>query len=249
MNKTGKTHVAFVLDKSGSMWNQRKQAIDHVNEQVQTLKGAPKEIRDNTLVTFIVFNYECSVVMRGVPLDEVEDIKLEDYEPDGGTALFDAQALAINTLKSLNMEPGEDDAFLVCSVTDGGENASQKYPRAGGAWGSGQNADLVAMIDQCEKTNQWTFTTLGEMSVVETQQTVNSISSSETFASNSLSSEGRGLESVKYAATEGLHNYVRARTLGGTSVSNFYDPNQAQVFSNTGKEITEEKDESTPDTP
>lgn len=40
----GRTDVAFVLDKSGSMYSQATSAINHLNEQIQTLKSGPAEV-------------------------------------------------------------------------------------------------------------------------------------------------------------------------------------------------------------
>jgi uncharacterized protein YegL len=118
------THIAMVLDRSGSMETCRKATIDAVNKYLLEARGdAALKEADFELMTFDTQSID--TVRTGAPIN-VKDISLEDYVPRGGTPLFDAIGRGIDGLDGKIAKDGSGKAILVI-VTDGQENASRKY--------------------------------------------------------------------------------------------------------------------------
>lgn len=136
--------VNFVLDKSGSMSSVRKSTISAVNEYVKSLAKDAKSNYSFMLTTFD------TTVSKGVaqPIQEVQDLTKTTYRPDGMTALYDAICSSINALKSTVKKT---EKVLTVVMTDGGENSSKEYTQA----------QLKALIAECEKAGNWTFVFLG----------------------------------------------------------------------------------------
>lgn len=164
-----------------------------------------------------MFNANVNLVFKGIPLSAAQEINPSDYNPSGGTALFDAQALALETLTELNPNPGPEDAFLLITITDGAENCSKKFRKD---WNTGKNTELSQMIEEKENSNQWTLTLLGDMSADQTHNIAASLGRS--VLENSISTAGLGVDTVGVTASESLSNYMSARTMGATAVNNFY---------------------------
>ena len=226
----GRTEVAIVLDKSSSMNSKKTEAISNLNEQIDALQNGPKEVVNNTFVSFIVFNENVSVALRNVPLAEVEHIKEDDYIPCGSTALFDAQAKAIDILKKNNPTPAEDDAFLMITISDGWENASVDYPRVNNK----ENPVLSGLIEELTDGGQWTFTMLGYTDIQTTQAIMGTLSSGDSFSGcavgNTISMDQDNYgHTVAVAST----SYMTSRSFGATQVNNFYNPNEASQNDNS----------------
>lgn len=144
----------IILDESGSMESIRKQAVDSVNETVQTIRKAQKQ-NDETeqFVSFVTFNDDMKTVSDCVPADEVKELSKKDYTPDGCTALYDAMGLSISHLRS-KIETG--DRVLVTIVTDGYENASRHF-----------NVQNIKELVSDLKKRDWVFVYIGANHDVE----------------------------------------------------------------------------------
>lgn len=128
--------IVIVLDESGSMNSVRKQMIDSINDFLLEQKQISERPAAFTLVRF------SDIVTRGdanVPLVEVSPLTMEDYSPDGYTALYDAVGSTINWFR-------EEKEVLMVIVTDGQENASTKYKK-----------DEVLRMTEEKKTTGWSF--------------------------------------------------------------------------------------------
>lgn len=136
--------VNFVLDKSGSMSSVQESTISAVNEYVKSLASDGKADYSFMLTTFD------TTVSKGVaqPIKEVQPLTKTTYRPDGCTALYDAVCSSINALKSTAKKTQK---VLTVVMTDGGENSSKEYTQA----------QLKALIAECEKEGNWTFVFLG----------------------------------------------------------------------------------------
>ena len=143
-------HLCIILDKSGSMDSLRTTALQHVNEQIQTAKGKSKDF--DIKVTFITFNYDIDILKSNEPVDQIHEIPLTDYRPNGGTALNDAVAVAIDEVMC-NVSLGDTDV-LFAIVSDGQENHSVKFPGVG-------NKDLAEKVQTMQEKYSWTFTYMG----------------------------------------------------------------------------------------
>lgn len=110
----------IILDESGSMQSIKKEAIDSVNETVQTIRSAEKKNENQEhFVSLVTFNDDVKTVYDCVPAKEVKELTSETYHPDCCTALYDAMGMSFNVIRS---KVGEDDRVLVTVVTDGYEN-------------------------------------------------------------------------------------------------------------------------------
>lgn len=119
----------LILDESGSMCSIEKQAIDGVNETLQSVRAAQKKYEDQEhYVSFVTFNSSSiKTVLDRVEATKVEDITPVQYNPDCGTPLYDAIGKSVMELKK---SVAENDKVLVTIITDGYENASREYSQS-----------------------------------------------------------------------------------------------------------------------
>ena len=116
----------LILDESGSMCSIEKQAIDGVNETLQSVRAAQKKYEDQEYyVSFVTFNSSSiKTVLDRVEATKVEDITPAQYNPSCSTPLYDAIGKSVMELKK---SVAENDKVLVTIITDGYENASREY--------------------------------------------------------------------------------------------------------------------------
>lgn len=164
----------IILDESGSMYSIKKEAIDSVNETVQTIRSAEKKNEDQEhFVSLVTFNDDVKMVYDCVPSAEVRELTSETYRPDCCTALYDAMGMSLNVLRS---KVAEADRVLVTVVTDGYENASREY--SGGA--------IKALVDEL-KGKGWVFAYIGADHDVEQVAATISITNTMRFQTTPLS--------------------------------------------------------------
>ncbi len=147
--KAIRTHNLIIVDESGSMCSIYRQALDGMNETLQTIRQAAKDYPTQqqlvTLVTFDTGHYKEH--FKALPASKTRHLTDRDYNPGGGTPLYDAMGRAISDLRG-RLEEG--DAVLVTVITDGYENASCEY----------SGADIKAMVEELSKKG-WLFTYIG----------------------------------------------------------------------------------------
>ena len=126
-NKASKsTELVFVIDRSGSMGGLETDTIGGVNSVLKT----NREVEGTAHVTTILFDHEIEYLHDHEDLAKVRDLTDKDYWVRGATALLDAIGEAItHTRKVQSYLPPDHraDKVIVTVVTDGLENASQKY--------------------------------------------------------------------------------------------------------------------------
>lgn len=119
------THVCFVIDESGSMFN-----------AIEDVKGGFKKIieeqKANTVGTCAVSMYTFSdCPEKHCLLKDVNEINSDlNFSPHGSTALNDAVGTAIDEIGEVLASMDESErpaANLIVIMTDGGENCSKKY--------------------------------------------------------------------------------------------------------------------------
>ena len=139
----------IIVDESGSMCVIERQALAGINETIDTVKKMQKMHKDIeqriSLLTFDsghkTFKYD------NVKAESVHRLGSKDYNPCGGTPLYDAIGTAIS---KLNAQTTERDNVLVTIITDGEENCSQEY-----------NLKMVKTLIDKMKKQGWTFTLIG----------------------------------------------------------------------------------------
>ncbi len=162
----------IILDESGSMSSIKKEAIDGVNETVQTIIAAQKKHEDQEhYVTLVAFNSdEIKTIYDKANADRIEELSDRQYQPSCATPLYDAMG---NALTKLKKSVAEDDAVLVTIITDGYENASREY----------NGASIKALVESL-KAKGWIFTYIGANQDVEKVASTISITNTLSFSAN-----------------------------------------------------------------
>ena len=162
----------IIIDESGSMQSIKKEAIDNVNETIQTIRSAQKKHSEQEhFVSLVTFNDSVKMVYECVSADEVKELTAETYCPDCCTALYDAMGISLNALRK---KVAEADKVLVTIVTDGEENASCEY--------SGKA--IKALVDEL-KGKGWVFAYIGANQDVEAVAATISITNVISFETTS----------------------------------------------------------------
>jgi len=150
--ETKNIYNLIILDESGSMGSIERQAVSAVNETIQGIRNAQKaNPEQNYFLSLTVFEGSgvsgVRTVRDRVPIENIEDIRQEEYRPGACTPLYDAMGLSISNLKKVTKK---GDPVLVTIITDGMENSSEEY--------SGRAIkDLVSKQRECG----WTFAYIG----------------------------------------------------------------------------------------
>jgi Mg-chelatase subunit ChlD len=145
------THIAVLLDRSGSMEAVKDETISGFNYFLKEQKA----VGDNASFTLVQFDSESTdVVHEARPVRDVPDLNGDTYQPRGSTPLLDALGQTINstgrTLAAIP-EANRPDKIVFVVITDGQENASHKFTKS----------EVKEMINhQTEKYN-WQFIYLG----------------------------------------------------------------------------------------
>lgn len=143
---TGRTHIAVVLDRSGSMEN-----IAH--DMVGGLKSFVKEqqaVEGACTFTLAQFDDVYDVIYDHVDLTSVKELSLV---PRGSTALLDAIGRTLTNARSYvaglpaAMHPTHK---LICIITDGMENASREWSKEA----------IVELVEKMEAEG-WVISYLG----------------------------------------------------------------------------------------
>ena len=121
MTKKPTTHIAVLLDESGSMSGNESDVIGGTNSFV-------KEQKSDTEMTIFKFGTHLgpqpAVVQGPAKAGKLKKMTGRDYQPCGGTNLLDAVGYMIQGLA----KRADDDDVIVCFIfTDGLENASVEF--------------------------------------------------------------------------------------------------------------------------
>ncbi len=144
------TEIAFVLDRSGSMASCQQAAIEGFNRflrKQQQTEGLAK-------LTLALFDDEYLVPVQSVPVQEALPLDEKTYVPGNTTALLDAIGRTVDELGerlAAIPESKRPSQVIVAILTDGLENASQRY-----TW-----SDIAQRIKNQTETYKWTFLFLG----------------------------------------------------------------------------------------
>ena len=142
-------HNLIIVDESGSMSIIHKQAFTGMNETLQTIRQMQEKYPDQkqyvTLLTFDTghtkWHYD------NTPAEKTQDLGWKDYNPGGGTPLYDAIGKGIS---KVNANVTEGDHVLVTIITDGEENSSEEW-----------TLKMVRNMIEKLKSQNWTFTLIG----------------------------------------------------------------------------------------
>ena len=139
----------LVVDESGSMSIIERQALAGINETlatIQKMQHTHKELEQRvTLITFDSTHKK--LFYDNVPARRANPLKPCDYDPFGGTPLYDTIGMGI---AKVNAQTTADDTVLVTIITDGEENCSEEY-----------SLQMIKNLIEKLKKQNWTFTFIG----------------------------------------------------------------------------------------
>lgn len=154
--KKTQTYYQIILDASGSMESCRKQTIESLNEQVLMVKGlAKKNPEEEYFMGLVDFSdpQDVRTLWNMQRVEELNEVKLEDYIPRASTALWDAIGSTCMDLQDrLHDKMKQEEASVVVMIlSDGHENSSQLF--------SARNIQML--MKSLEKLGDWNFRFIG----------------------------------------------------------------------------------------
>lgn len=141
-NTQKETNIIIIFDESGSMEFMGKEPVQSLNAFIdEQQKGS-----NNSIYTLVTFSDNHKTIFDHVNIKDIEEMKYEDYNPSGCTALNDA----IYETISSELEKGTKD--VVCLIiTDGEENSSKTY----------RNKDVKKIVNLAKNTYKWDIRFIG----------------------------------------------------------------------------------------
>lgn len=152
--KQNYTHIAAVLDRSGSM----RSIIDKTLEGFNGFVAEQQRVPGDATLSLVIFDDRYETVHDFVNLQEVPVLTKATFYPRGWTAQYDAMAKTIiSTGERLAALPESErpSKVIVLVMTDGQENASKEFP------GESGRLALKAMIEEQTKVYSWEFVFMG----------------------------------------------------------------------------------------
>ena len=160
-----KTRIVFILDRSGSMANVRKDTIGGFNSFLKQQKKIDGDVK----FTLAQFDNKYELIYDNVDIKRVKKLDNDTFVPRGATALLDAIGRTINGMSRRK----KDETILIAILTDGYENDSREY----------NNDQINKLIKKCRKKD-WaiTFLAANEDAFKTAQQYGISINNTMSFA-------------------------------------------------------------------
>jgi len=196
--KKGYTHIAIVLDRSGSMASMTKDVIGGFN----TLIKDQQTVEGEATLSMAQFDDIYEVLHDFAPIKDVSELTSKTFVPRGSTALLDAMGRTMEEVreKILNMKDKDQPSKVIfVFITDGEENASSKYDRP----------KIFQMIkdlksDEREDEVNWEFVFIGA-----NQDAIQAGSSIgiQRAASLSFAASGAGADLAFKSLSKGLTSY------------------------------------------
>jgi len=143
------TQIVIVLDRSGSMEVVREATIQSFNRFMTSQKALPSGAN----VFLVQFNTSYQVLFDE-PIAEAPALSYLTYQPDGGTALYDAVGQTIDSIGqrlAAMPEPERPNKVVFVVLTDGEENSSRRYSQQ----------MIAERIDHQRTKYGWDFVFLG----------------------------------------------------------------------------------------
>ncbi len=147
MTDVNYTHIAFLLDRSGSMMSIKSDTEGGFDAYIET----QRKQSGRCTVTLAQFDDEYEEVYAGRAVATVPKL---DLQPRGSTALNDSIATLVRSTGaylSAMPEKRRPGSVIFGIMTDGMENASREWTRPA----------IKALIEEHEQKYDWTFSYLG----------------------------------------------------------------------------------------
>ena len=151
-NKT--TLYQFIIDRSGSMSGLEQMVVGGYNEHLSAVKNMQATYPDQQfLVSLLTFDDDVQWLVKPAPINELNELPADAFQPRGMTALLDAIGKGIHLIDSeydRKIQNNEMSVVLVI-ITDGEENASRFF----------NLRSIAKKIKERDQTGKWTFSFIG----------------------------------------------------------------------------------------
>ena len=145
----------IILDASGSMQLIYSQALNGLNETLQTIRQG--EIDNPELRQLVSLSTFSSIshkkIYNNIIASQAHDITSDQYRASGGTPLYDAIGRGIADIEAVK---APNDSVLVTIITDGEENCSREF-----------NGPQIKALIEAKRGQGWVFTYIGANQDVE----------------------------------------------------------------------------------
>jgi hypothetical protein len=143
-----KQYIGISRDHSGSMYTLTRQAMLDYNGNIESIREAAVKTDIDTIVSTVKCGVGPGLVEREAVNSSVSALKpITHYATEGQTPLFDSVGELVELLEKVPDASEPDVSFLVMAITDGQENASQRY-----------TADKISkLIREKQASDRWTF--------------------------------------------------------------------------------------------
>lgn len=133
-----KIYNLVILDCSGSMTPLREVAVQGYNETLDVIRAAQQQynLEQQNLVTLTLFNHLVTDVYDCDTVQNIPNLLLQDYRPDGMTAMLDAIGISLTKLRN-KLDSLQNATAVITIISDGEENYSSIY----------KYKDIAAMVD------------------------------------------------------------------------------------------------------
>lgn len=123
-----KIYNIVILDRSASMYPLRGAAVQGYNGILEVVRNAQEQnaLVQQNYITLSFFNDSVTNVFDCDTVQSIPDLLLDDYRPQGNTALWDAIGVSLDSLK-IKLDSLENATAVVTIISDGLENASKHY--------------------------------------------------------------------------------------------------------------------------
>jgi len=141
------TEIVMIIDRSGSMISIQKDAQGGFNNFIKKQRELPGEAK----ITLVQFDSFIETVHNNVNINDIPEYILE---PRGATSLLDAIGFTLNLVGdrlSETIETEKPSKILVCIITDGQENSSNKFNKS----------QIKEIIDHQTNKYSWEFIFIG----------------------------------------------------------------------------------------
>ena len=152
--KKQRTIYHLIVDKSGSMSDCIPQTIEGYNEQINMIRNLEAEFPEQDFtIGLTTFNNDVDHKYFMQLPGTATLMSNSTYIPQGGTALYDAIGLSINSMQELQEISTSQlpTTVVVVILTDGHENSSRLF----------NLSRIKQLISQLEETGNWTFSFIG----------------------------------------------------------------------------------------
>lgn len=201
------THIAIVLDNSGSMSMHQKRARQAYDQMCEAIREQAKRTKQDVRVSYYTFGQGVQRKYFNQNVDSLGSIRYYPNEPR--TALYQAIRDVSNDFASLPDANDENVSFLVQIITDGGENVFNVSQQV-----------LKTLIRQNQETDRWTYAvSCPEMNVSRIERDLGifggNVSGWDTHSHD-------GMTVVGHSHSIGVTRYLQTRATGQRATKKFF---------------------------